>query len=371
MKSAIGLFFAIVLSISGFAQGTLVFNNRTATGDAPVSLPDGTGAGNLPGVVAQLYKVSAGGVLTPLTPTTTFRTTSLVAMYFVKEINPFVIDGVLPGQSVTVRMRVYQGSSYENAVASGLPHWQSNDVVIPQLGGTLENGQMFPTPGLDGLSFVGPLTPILLFESSEIEGDHLRFGIHVIMQQPSYVLEGSQDTATWQPVLTNPPNEFTIPYNPNLAQNRFFRLKTVPQVATEWGTLNFNNRTPTGDAPVMAPGGTGAGSLPGMVAQLYLVGASGVLTPLTPTTTFRTTSAAATFFINPINPFPVEGVRPGQPATVRMRVYQGTSFEDARANGLFWGESNDVHIQQLGGTLEDGTIIPTPGLNGLMGFTRI
>src|SRR5688500_15686208 len=133
MKSAIGLFFAIVLSISGFAQGTLVFNNRTATGDAPVRLPDGRGAGEFPGVVAQLFKVSAGGVLTPLTPTTTFRGSSPPASYFVNEISPFVVDGVLPGESITVRMRVYQGSSYDEAVALGLFRGQSSDVVIPQL----------------------------------------------------------------------------------------------------------------------------------------------------------------------------------------------------------------------------------------------
>jgi len=150
------LFSALILSVSTFAQGTLIFNNRTPTADAPVSLADGTGAGNLVGVVAQLYKVSAGGVLTPLLPTTTFRTTPPRATYFVQAITPFVVDGVLPGQSVTVRMRVYQGPSYENAVALGLPHWESNDVVIPQLGGILKNGQIFPMPGLDGLSFVRP-----------------------------------------------------------------------------------------------------------------------------------------------------------------------------------------------------------------------
>jgi len=161
VKTTLAVFSALILSVSTFAQGTLIFNNRTPTADAPVSLADGTGAGNLAGVVAQLYKVSAGGVLTPLTPTTTFRTTPSRATYFVKEIRPFVVDGVLPGQSVTVRMRVYQGPSYENAVASGLPHWESNDVVIPQLGGILKggilkDGQIFPTPGLSGLSFARP-----------------------------------------------------------------------------------------------------------------------------------------------------------------------------------------------------------------------
>jgi hypothetical protein len=371
MKTALLVFSALILSVSTLAQGTLIFNNRTPTGDAPVILPDGSGAGNLPGVVAQLFRVSGGGVMIPLTPTTTFRTTSPAATYFVTEISPFVVDGVLPGQSVTVRMRVYQGSSYDTAVASGLPHWESNDVVISQLGGTLENGQMLPTPSLNGLSFGGTLTPTLRFDFFGIEGDNLRFGLSVNMPQPSYVLEASQDAVTWQSILTNAPTSVTIPYNPTINPNRFFRLRTIPLVTSTWGTLNFNNRTATGDAPVSLPNGTGAGNLPGVVAQLYLVGAGGMLTPLTPTTTFRTSSAAATFFINAINPFPVEGVRPGQRVTVRMRVYQGSSYEDAQANGLFWGQSNDVTIPQLGGTLEDGTIIPTPDLSGLQWLTPI
>ena len=148
MKKLLVTLAAVLVSVSSFAQGSLIFNNRTQTGDAPVTRPDGTGAGA--GITAQLYLVGAGGVLTPLTPTTTFRTTSAAAAFFVTEINPFVITGILPGQSATVRMRAWEtpAGSYEAAVLRG----ESNDVVIPQLGGTpAGGGAPIPTPSLNGL----------------------------------------------------------------------------------------------------------------------------------------------------------------------------------------------------------------------------
>ena len=364
MRRSFAILSAIVLSASTFAQGTLIFNNRTPDGDARVSLPDGSGAGNLPGVVAQLFRVSNGAVLTPLTPTTTFRTSPAPTTYFLNEISPFEVDGVLPGQPVTVRIRVYEGTSFDNARASGLFHAESNDVLIPQLGGTLENGETIPAAPLNGLQwFSGPLTPTLLrFASFSIDGEDLRFGISVVMPQPNpYVLEASQNAVTWQPIVTNPPSDFSMRYDPAEAKFRFFRLRTIPQ--TMWGTLNFDNRTPGGDVRIQGPDGTGAGNLPDIVAQLYLVEAGGTLTALTPTTTFRTGSEVTKYFINPIDPFAVQGMLPGQAATVR--VYQGTSFQHAQVSGLYALESNDVHIPQLGGTLGDGTVIPTPGLIGL------
>lgn len=139
--------------------------------------------------------------------------------------------------------------------------------------------------------------------------------------------------------------------------------------ASAQGTIYFNNRTPTGDAPVMRPNGVGAGA--GAAAQLFLVGTGGALTPLLPSTTFRTTSAAAMFFVNPVT-VAVPGIPAGSPATVRMRVWDGISYEFAVANGLFRGESSDVSIAQLGGLPPDGSPpIPDPGLNGLLSFVLI
>ena len=155
MKKLLVTLAAVMVSVSSFAQGTLIFNNRTQTGDAPVTRPDGTGAGA--GITAQLYLVGAGGALTPLTPTTTFRTTSAAAAFFVTEINPFTINGILPGQSATVRMRAWEtaAGSYEAAVGTTFLSGESNDVTIPQLGGTPAGGAPIPTPSLNGLQGFG------------------------------------------------------------------------------------------------------------------------------------------------------------------------------------------------------------------------
>jgi hypothetical protein len=136
------------------------------------------------------------------------------------------------------------------------------------------------------------------------------------------------------------------------------------------GTVIFNNRTGNVDAPVGNFDGRGWGTLPGAMAQLYLVSAGGVLTPLFPTTTFRTTSAAAEFYVNQVT-VTVPGIAPGSPATVRMRAWAGTSSWETAA-GLYRGESNDVTISQLGGIPPGGGApIPDPILTGLQGFTLV
>jgi hypothetical protein len=131
------------------------------------------------------------------------------------------------------------------------------------------------------------------------------------------------------------------------------------------GTILFNNRTPTGDARVFRPDGvTGAGA--GVTAQLFLVGAGGALTPIPGTTTFRTTPAAATFFVNPIS-VNVPGVAVGANATVRMRAWEGASWDTATIRG----ESNDVLVQNLGGQIGNNPPSPDAPLSGLQSFTMV
>jgi len=228
---------AILFGASSFAQGTLVFSNRQPTGDAPVSLPDGTGAGNLPDVVAQLYLVVGSGasrVLTPLTPTTTFRTTSPAAKFFLIPINPFAVDGVLPGQPATVRMRIHSGPSYDYAVRHGSLYWESNDVFIPRLGGTTQNGEVIPTPELNGLQIYRPLTPAgVAFHRLTVQEDYLNFNLTVIPWPwyTNFVLEASHDLVAWQPpIVTNPPSSFSIPYDPTNAPIRFYRMRALHYV---------------------------------------------------------------------------------------------------------------------------------------------
>ena len=147
----------MLLSLSSFAQGTVFFNNRTSTGDArvvqewlpPPDLPLG------PGYTAQLYLVN-GSVLTPLTPTTTFREatpTTPLAAYFIVPLD-VAVPGIPAGSPATFRMRVFATAhgSYEAATVSPLLGFgESNDVFVPRLGGITATGEIVPTPDLAGL----------------------------------------------------------------------------------------------------------------------------------------------------------------------------------------------------------------------------
>jgi hypothetical protein len=133
MKKLLVTLAAVLVSVSTFGQGTLIFNNRTGNVDAPVQRQNGLGAGA--GVTAQLYLVGAGGTLTALTPSTTFRTTSAAAAFYVNQ-QTVAIPGVAPGGSATVRMRAWEGASWDAAVVRG----ESNDVLVNGLGGVPAGG---------------------------------------------------------------------------------------------------------------------------------------------------------------------------------------------------------------------------------------
>jgi len=137
------------------------------------------------------------------------------------------------------------------------------------------------------------------------------------------------------------------------------------------GTIKFNNRlTGQVDAPVSYLVNTvGAGSQATAMAQLYLIPANGG-TPvaLTPATTFRTTSAAAMFYVNePTSGIIVPGVAAGSTANIQLRAWVGAaSYETA----LQRGESNIIPVS-LGGTPAVGAPIPDAVLTGLQGFTIV
>jgi hypothetical protein len=126
------------------------------------------------------------------------------------------------------------------------------------------------------------------------------------------------------------------------------------------GAVTFNNRvTGTVDARVLLSDGTGAGA--GYRAQLY-GGPAGTavdkLVALTPSTDFRTTSAATQGYVNPVD-VTVTGVAAGAQATLVMRAFLGTDFNSATIKGT----SNPITISLGGGTL------PPANLTGLQGFT--
>ena len=142
------------VSFSTHGQGTILFNNRvTGQVDAPFSMPDGRGVGMYDSPVhAQLYLVSgpgAGDVYTPLFPSTTFRTTSPAASFYVRQV-PVAVPGVPAGSEATVVMRIWtEEPTYEEA----FPNYrgQSNPVKITLGGVPPGGGAPIPDAVLVGL----------------------------------------------------------------------------------------------------------------------------------------------------------------------------------------------------------------------------
>ena len=109
---------AVLVSLSAFAQSSVQFNNRIpGTVDARVT--DGSGAGVGAGWNAELVLVE-GNKLTPLTPSTTFRTSSAAAQGYVN-----AVDVQIPGSSgnggekINLIMRAYNGSSFAASSLTG------------------------------------------------------------------------------------------------------------------------------------------------------------------------------------------------------------------------------------------------------------
>ena len=137
------------LNSTCFAQGQIVFNTRvTGLVDAPV-----TRCVDVPHT-AQLFLVGAGGFLTPLLPTTTFREPGpqenpLLARYVVPV--DVIVPNHAPGEPVTIRMRLWAShlGSYENAGIYG--RGESNDTTI------ILGGGLLPPANLIGLFGIGPV----------------------------------------------------------------------------------------------------------------------------------------------------------------------------------------------------------------------
>jgi hypothetical protein len=143
MKKIILAAAAVLVSVAAFAQGTVVFNNKVGTDVvARVLLPDGvTGAGA--GYTAQLYGGPAGGAVSALTPTTTFRTSSAAAQGYVNGVE-VAVPGVAAGSQADIIMKAYDGASFEASKISGISG-ESGKITIALGGGTL------PPANLTGL----------------------------------------------------------------------------------------------------------------------------------------------------------------------------------------------------------------------------
>jgi len=172
LKLLTGIVSLVLLSLATHAQGTVIFNNRTRSGDAPIIYPDRLAPSD---VKAQLMLVGEGGSLTPLFPITTFRPAA--ARYFINPVSPFIVQGVGIGQPATFRVRAWEGDTFENAVSRGLLHGESNDVFVPELGHPLGIPGSIPTPdlaGLQGFTLVPEPSAIALGLIGAIVLSHIR-----------------------------------------------------------------------------------------------------------------------------------------------------------------------------------------------------
>lgn len=161
MKARILTFVAALLaSVAAFGQGTILFNTRTGSVDAPIHNWDGTPAGAYgPGVFAQLYLVNTGSgaaVLTPLFPITTFRMSSPAAMpYVIQPAEPVVVPGIPAGSPATIVLRVWgSGATYETAL-----HVTQTPPITITLGGDVPGSPPLPPALLVGLSGVTGAIP--------------------------------------------------------------------------------------------------------------------------------------------------------------------------------------------------------------------
>lgn len=120
------------------------------------------------------------------------------------------------------------------------------------------------------------------------------------------------------------------------------------------GTLNFNNRIAGGvlDAPITTstdPVNTGAGTLAGALAQLFLVNGT-TLTPVGTAVSFRGNSGALAKYFDG-GTITVNGAAVGSSPTLRVRAWAGAATYDA---AQFKGESANFTAGPLGGDVGGG-----------------
>lgn len=360
MKNRLGLILFFLTTVAGFGQGSVYFNNRVpGEVDARVVLPDGTGAGA--GWIAQLFIDSGGGQLTPLQPSTTFRTSSQAAMGYVESVD-MTIPGVAPGAQATFVMRAFNGPTFETSTL----RYQSNPFTL-RLGGGL-----LPPVNLVGLQ---SFTQVPLVSAPVIsvppESQTLTLGSTVILRveatgtgpftyqwfKNGEPIAGATGTSLTLGNITgfDAGNYSVTVSNSAGSTTSQTALLSLP-LQEDSGAVVFNNRV-VGvlDVRVILPDGTPAGA--GWTAQLYGGPEGGTLNGLFPATTFRTTSDATLGYVAPVD-VTVPGVRSGARATLVMRVFNGETFETSALRL----ESNPFTVAVGGG------ILPPANLAGLSSF---
>lgn len=159
-----------LLALPVLGQGTLNFATvGSAVGGSgakvtSTALPGGVTGANF---FAQLYYSTDNTTYTALAGSqTTFRTGAAAGFVVAKQV---AVPGVLPGGSVWIQMRAWEGaagSSFETAAnsATGI----SNNIQVNNLGGTPAGGLPITDPNLTGLTGFALAPTVIVPEPSTI-----------------------------------------------------------------------------------------------------------------------------------------------------------------------------------------------------------
>ena len=424
MRTIIVALAGLLFTAHAYGQGGIYFNNRIpGILDARVTLPGGSGAG-LGWTAQLYGGAEGTPVtdLKPLLPATTFRTTSADAMGYVDPVD-VIVPGVAANSRATVVLRAFHGTSFETAPMRGESspitiavgggfHPPANLIGLKGFISTNTTVSVTPKPAIvDGTVvfnnyipgivdarvlladgggagtgwtaqlYGGPegssgpelkrLYPTTTFRTTS--ADAMGY-VQAVDVSVAGIASGAKATlvmrvfngATFEtssvqgetaPVTVTLGGGLVPPAN--LSGLHGFTLPTAPMPPLVAGTVTFNNRVPgTLDARVLLPDGAGIGA--GWTAELRGGPEGGSLVPLSPATTFRTSSAFATGYVEPVV-VTVPGVSPGSKATLVMTAFLGVS----RSSAALYGESMPITVTVGGGTL------PPSNLDGLTGFTVV
>jgi len=155
MKRTLAAIAALMISATGYSQGTFIFNNRDTGDGIDAKVVDTTGAGVSAGFTAQVFLVN-GTSVTPLLPSTTFRT-GAAAGYVNAPTDPITVPGVAGGSTATLRMVAFNGSAYNDP--SSTVQGASKDFTITLGGGGSPPSTPAPMVGLTGFTVVGVPEP--------------------------------------------------------------------------------------------------------------------------------------------------------------------------------------------------------------------
>src|SRR5687767_8646645 len=121
MKKLLIALAAVCITVASYGQGQVVFANRvTGVFDAPVTLSTDPNKGPGPDYTAGLFLQGAGGALTALTPTATFRAAGTGAAAIADRYWPSAtvdVPGVASGANGTFVVRAWLTSagSFDNS----------------------------------------------------------------------------------------------------------------------------------------------------------------------------------------------------------------------------------------------------------------